>query len=275
MIRKLRTITLVLLLSSLFPFPAIAQQITLDELLPPMSDSQRGSLLSEGQVLHFHPEGVSPELLPATTLSSTVRDRILSGNLNIGIEGLFFTSIEKLPDGFLGMPSSKRLLLLYNILRSVSTLQGLEYYSATRKQMRLLFAKSWVIANPKSKDPLPDPLLTGIPRESRIYMYQKDMSFGSNKTEITYRATAEALAADMVNLTPLRYKGIFKVVNKKDMQIHLIVIPVREGLLLYGAMSARTRDVKSFIDRAQNSFTNRVIALNGWYQEQLIEKFTE
>jgi len=59
------------------------------------------------------------------------------------------------------------------------------------------------------------------------------------------------------------------------MQIHLIVVPVLEGILMYGTISARTRDVKSFINRAQNSFTNRVIALSGWYQKQISEKFAE
>jgi hypothetical protein len=58
------------------------------------------------------------------------------------------------------------------------------------------------------------------------------------------------------------------------MQIHLIVVPVEEGLLLYGTMSAKTLNVKAFHDRARNSFTNRVIALTGWYGTRLDEEFT-
>ena len=58
------------------------------------------------------------------------------------------------------------------------------------------------------------------------------------------------------------------------MQIHLIVVPVEEGLLMYGTISAKTLNVKAFLDRARDSFTNRVIALTGWYRARLDEEFS-
>lgn len=270
---KSRIFIAALLIFVIAVLPAAAQQPALGEVLPALPKADLASLVSKGELLLFHPEGVTPGLLPVTKLTATVEKRIVSGKLNIGIEGLFFTAVEDLPADYLGMPESERNLVMYNILRSVNTLQGLEYYSASREEMRLLFEESWVISDGKSVTPLPDPLVKQIPVEDKIFIHQKDMSFGSNESEMTFRTAAGVFTADIVNLTPVRYKGMIKIVNPGDMQIHLMVIPVREGLLVYGTMSARTRDVKSFIDRARDSFTNRVIALTSWYETRITEEF--
>jgi hypothetical protein len=270
---KPRFVIVALLIFVITVLPAAAQQPALGDVLPALPKADLAALVSKGELLLFHPDGVAPGLLPDTKLTATVEKRIVSGKLNIGIEGLFFTASKDLPDDYSKMPESERDLVMYNILRSVSTLQGLEYYSASREEMRLLFEESWVISDGKSATPVPDPMVKQIPAEDKIFIHQKDMSFGSNESEMTFRTAAGVFAADIVNLTPVRYKGMIKIVNPGDMQIHLMVIPVREGLLVYGTMSARTRDAKSFIDRARDSFTNRVVALTSWYETRITEEF--
>lgn len=270
-----KTITAIAFLALLAALPAAAQQLTLEDVLPSMSAEDRSALVGEGELLRFHGDGMSPGLLPNTELTAGIARKMISGNLNIGIEGLFFTSADSLPSAYKSMPAEERELILYNILRSVSTLEGLEYYSASRDEMRLLFEESWVIADPdNSKEALPDPLVSTIPSEDSLFIHQKDKSFGSNESEMNFLAGSGAFASDVINLTTMRYKGIFKVVDPENMQIHLIVVPVEEGLLMYGTMSAQTRNVKAFLDRAQNSFTNRVIALTEWYGKRLNEEFS-
>ncbi len=270
-----RTHILIALFTILIVLPVAAEQPALNDVLPSMSTEDRSVLISDSELLRFHADGVSPGLLPNTGLTAGIARQMIAGDLNIGIEGLFFTSIDELPTGYRTMPADERDLILYNILRSVSTLQGLEYYSASRDEIRLLFEESWVIADVKKpKDALPDPIVSTIPDEDTILIHQKDKSFGNNQSEMTFCVRSDVFAACIINLTPMRYKGIIRVVNPENMQIHLIVVPVEEGLLMYGTMSARTRDVKSFISRARNSFTNRVIALTGWYRTRLNEEFT-
>lgn len=269
-----KTYTIIAILVLLAALPATAQQLTLEDVLPSISAEDRSSLLAEGELLRFHGEGMSPGLLPNTELTAGIARKLISGDLNIGIEGLFFTSADSLPPGYKSMPAEQRELVLYNILRSVSTLQGLEYYSASRDEMRLLFEESWVISDPdNSKEALPDPLVTTIPSRDSLYIHQKDKSFGSNQSEMNFLAGSGAFASDVINISTMRYKGIFKVVDPENMQVHLIVVPVEEGLLMYGTMSAKTRNVKAFLDRARDSFTNRVVALTGWYRLRLDEEF--
>ena len=248
---------------------------SVNSVLPSLNPADRAALLNEGELLRFHGNGVSPGLLPETSLTAGIARQMITGGMNIGIEGLFFTPVSELPGGYRELTPEERRLTLYNILRSVSTLQGLEYYSASRGEMRLLFEESWAIADiRKPKEALPDPLVSTIPGEDTILIHQKDKSFSNNESSMTFRAGANAFATDIVNLTPMRYKGFIRIADPGNMQIHLIVVPVEEGLLMYGTMSAKTLNVKAFLDRAQNSFTNRVIALTGWYRTRLDEEFS-
>ena len=256
----------------IFPLGA-ADLPLLADVLPPISDTDRDALTNEGSLLLFHGDGVSPNLLPETDLTGRAARQMINGDLNIGIEGLFFTGADDLPAGYIEADAAERRLILYNIMRSVSTLQGLEYYSASREEMRLLFEESWMIDGEKGREALPDPLVSSVPAEDSFYVHQKDKSFGSNTQLMNFRAAGQVIAVDIVNRTPMRYRGLIRVVDPGNMQIHLIAVPVEEGILIYGTMSARTRDVKAFLDRARNSFTNRVIALAGWYGRRMSDEF--
>ena len=254
---------------------AHAEPPSLQDLLPALSSEDTQTLLGDGKLLRFHPDGMSPGLLPNTALTAAAARQLIAGDLNLGIEGLFFTPIEELPEGYASASDKERTLKLYNILRSVSTLTGLEYYSASRGRMRLLFEESWAISDLKTfREPLPDPLVSIIPAADSLYIHQKDKSFATHQSKMTFTARPGAFSAAIVNITPLRYKGLIRVVNPGNMQTHLIVVPGREGLLIYGAMSARTRNVKLFLDRAQASFTNRIAALADWYTARLAKEFS-
>ncbi len=247
---------------------------SLNNVLPSISPADRSVLMNDGELLRFHGDGVSPGLLPNNSLTAGIARKMIAGDLNIGIEGLFFTPFDELPKKYREMTPDNRKLTLYNILRSVSTLQGLEYYSASREEMRLLFEESWTIADlKKPKEALPDSIVSTIPAEDTILIHQKDKSFSKNQSSMTFHAGPNAFAAEIINLTPMRYKGLIRIADPGNMQIHLMVIPVEEGLLMYGTMSAKTLSVKAFLERAEDSFTNRVIALTGWYRTRLDEEF--
>ncbi|MCG8454400.1 MAG: hypothetical protein MI717_14605 [Spirochaetales bacterium] len=252
---------------------SFAELPQLESLIPSLSSEDKNTLQGEHSLLRFHGEGMSPNLIPETSLAAPVVRSMFAGNLNIGIEGLFFYPTESLPQSYTSMNPQERELTLYNILRSVSTLQGLEYYSASRGEMRLLFEESWAIANEKDITAQPNPLVSTIPPSDEIFIYQKDKSFGKNRYTMGFEARPDAMAIEINNLTPLRYAGFIKVVDSQAMQIHLIVVPTQEGLLLYGAMAARTANIKAFRDKARSSFTNRVIAITEWYRQRLGEEF--
>ena len=91
----------VVLLAALFALPAAADEPSalpaMDEVMPFISTDDIATLAADGQVLRFHENEVSPVLLPETSLTSDVVRQIVQGDLNIGIEGLFFTPAETCP----------------------------------------------------------------------------------------------------------------------------------------------------------------------------------
>jgi len=251
-------------------------QATLDEALIFLSPDERRSLIEIGELLQFHPSQMDTQLLPDTPLSASIGKQMGEADLNIGIEMLRFMCNSWFPSAYRNAPINERQLTLYNILRSISTLQGLTYYSASRDEFRTLFEESWAIASlRKSREALPDPIVDDIIPLDTILIHQKDKSFGNNQSKVTYRVVGRDMSIAIENLTPMRYKGLVRVVNPGNMQIRIIVIPVQEGLLVYGAMAAETLNVKSFLKRAQSSFTNRIIAITQWYLSRINEEFQE
>ena len=250
------------------------EEVTLDEALMFLSPARRESLVKIRELRLFHPTQMDTQLLPSTPLPASARKQIAEVGLNIGIEVLYFMPNSRLPSAYHDVSINERQLILYNILRSISTLQGLTYYSASRDEIRLLFEESWAIASPKKfRKALPDPIVDDIIPLDTILIHQKDKSFGNNQSEVTYRAVGRDMSIAIENLTPMRYKGLIRIVNPGNMQIRIIVVPVQEGLLIYGAMAAKTLNVKSFLKRAESSFTNRTIALTRWYLNRINEEF--
>jgi len=247
---------------------------TLNEALVFLSPANRESLVEIGELRQFHPTRMDTQLIPSTPLSASIEKRISEVDLNIGIEVLYFMPNSRLPSAYHNTSINERQLTLYNILRSVSTLQGLTYYSASRGENRLLFEESWVIGSLSEPGmAIPDPIVKSIAPLHTILIHQKDKSFGKNRSKVTYRSVGRDMSIAIENLTPMRYKGLIRVVNPGKMQIFIIVVPVQEGLLIYGVIAAKTLNVRAFLKRARSSFTNRIIALTRWYLNRITEEF--
>lgn len=247
---------------------------TLDEALILLSSANRENLVELGELRQFHPTRMDAQLLPSTPLSASIERQVAEAGLNIGIEVLRFVSNSRLPSAYHSASIDERQLNLYNILRSVSTLQGLTYYSASRGETRLLFEESWAIGSlSKPKIALPDPIVEKIVPLDTILIHQRDKSFGSNRSKVAYRSVGRDMSIAIENITPMRYKGLIRVVNPGKMHIRIIIVPVQEGLLIYGNMAAKTLNVRAFLKRAESSFTNRIISLTRWYLNRITEEF--
>jgi len=243
---------------------AQSQLLSFDEITSFLSSDQRNELLSRGELTEFHFDNFVPYLLPPLKMEKELRSMVSEEELNMGIEGLFLyrdfdaDAFRKNPDG--------TLLELYNALRSVSTLEGTEYYSASREEMRTLFEESWRIPDlESSRKKLEDSHVTAIPVRDQFFIHQKDKSFGKHESEMTFEYTAPVIWSVIINQTPMFYKGILKAISPQQLQIHLVVIPTDKGLLFYGISAADTINVKAFREKANNSFYNRVKALYAWY----------
>ena len=148
--------------------PAQSDILSFDRMTSFLTKEQKSDLIHKGELTEFHFSSFDPLLLPQTGMSEDIRTMVMDGELNMGIEGLFLfkefdiESYNKDPE--------KTKLALYNTLRSVSTLEGTEYFSASRDEMRTLFVESWMIKDLDSeKEKLSDPVVTTIPGRDSFF----------------------------------------------------------------------------------------------------------
>lgn len=215
---------------------------------------------SEGGALH----------LPAVSLSEDLLDASLAIDYSVGVETLYLIPWDKVSPGLTSLSENEFRLRIYNILRSVSNLEGIEYYSASRERMRTLFAECWAIDNPDDRTRIPDPLVTAVPAEDTVYIHQKDLTFGKNLSRVEYQHENGNFRMGIVNLTTMTYM-LFPIVGKENMSMQILVIPGREGILFYGLNTVKVLDLPIFYKKMESSFTNRMIALYNWFLDELEE----
>jgi len=153
---------------------------------------------------------------------------------------------------------------LFNKMTAISTLTGIEYFSASRNAMRTFYEYSSVIDSPSSKKPLSDPVFEQLPAQYTLYARQKDLTFGDNIYLYEYTAVKDALFFIQENMTSLSY-GIIPAVGKNKLKSVLAVIDCGDSLLIYAVSLAKAASVPGMTDRIGNSFRNRADAVYKWF----------
>jgi hypothetical protein len=147
---------------------------------------------------------------------------------------------------------------------ALSSLTGIQYYSASRKTMRTFYEYSRVIDGPETKRVLDDPRHAQTPAEQTIYARQKDLSFGDNIYEYKYYANPDSLLFIQQNLTAMSY-GIIPAVGKNKLRSLVAVIDAGDYLLIYAASMVKAASIPGMGERIGNSFSNRAAAVLKWF----------
>jgi hypothetical protein len=169
------------------------------------------------------------------------------------------------------LDSEDARLMQYNILRAVSTMEGIQYYSVTRDRMRTLFAESYAVDAPDTQKRIPDPLVDRIPAYSKRYMFQKDLTFGENLYEAEYIALKEGFVLKSRNLTEMKYYFLPMVKPQESLTV-IMVLPQGQRILFYAVMAAHTPTFFGLERSREESFYNRLNALYQWFVRELTRK---
>lgn len=228
-------------------------------LLPGLSEEELSTLIETGELTESTRGETSARMAPA--FGSTVLSQLTDLAPRVGVEVLFLVP-SPLDAGVL-------TLVAYETLQSMNTMEGIEYFSASRGHMRTLFYQSFVIDNPDDRNRLADPVPSFIPREETLYVFQEDSSFGKNVLELQFETTSDAVLLSMQNLTRMLYAGFIPAVAPRGLQLHLVIRPVGDHLLFYGNFGADALTLFGVERRVQTSFYNRLVALYQWYVREL------
>ncbi|MFP4329397.1 MAG: DUF6675 family protein [Alkalispirochaetaceae bacterium] len=216
----------------------------------------------------FYTDEPTFTLAPDTRFTPRIVAEVEELDPKLGIEARF---VVPLPQRVLEDPDFE--LRLYNILRSVSTMEGIQYYSASRDRMRTFYHESYAVSSPEAGDRLEDPLVSRVPDESRIHVFQRDSSFGRNVQQIDYLYHEDNVLLRMENLTTMFYNRVIPLVGEGNLRTYLVVEPVDRGVVFYGHLAVRVGALFGMEERAQASFYNRIKALYDWFEIRLEEEF--
>lgn len=246
---------------ALIPLPLWAAPLhaaNLQSVVPGLTDAEAQTLAKTGKVTRFLEAKDHPRLVPTSSLTSNVERAFKTVHQTIGVEALF---IMKPGSG----PHEQRMLRWYNVLRSISTMKGIKYYSDTHGRVRVLFRDAYVIDNPRDRKRLPDQLVSSIPANSSLTILQDDSTFGKAIFHLHYHGGQDAISMSMVNLNTF-FLWFLPVIGRQHMILQLVLMPYEGQLLFYGGVEVKTMSLFGLQNATRHSFVNRIEALHTWFQ---------
>ncbi len=228
-------------------------------LFPLLDDSERNVLQSKGEFSRF----VSGEgdfiLIPGAELQAEIAADLRSIDYTIGVE------VVNIIPGAFGDLSTVDLI---NMLLELSSLEGLEYFSASKDKMRTLFVQSYAVDSEADRTRIDDPIIDTLPANGRVTIFQEDKVFGKNVSVIDFEADSSTIHMITMNLTTFSY-GFVPIILPERLRLHILLQKTDDYIIYYGNFAARALRINLFKDRIHNSFYNRLVALYGWFQSKL------
>ncbi|MDR2078386.1 MAG: hypothetical protein LBP74_01530 [Treponema sp.] len=247
---------------------AVLSAVSLEELAGP---DRAALLLTRGSLSAVQQKDPRPSLVPLYPAVRSLIDAVI-GELDpsVFVESLYLYKKPAFasPAGW----SETERTALYNEILALSTLAGVQYFSASRGSMRTFYETSSVIDGPGTKRPVGDPRYAFPPAETTIYARQKDLSFGDNIYRYAYYARPDSLVFMQENLTTMNY-GIIPVVGKNKLRSVVAVIDAGEHLLIYAASMVKSVSIPGMSQRVSASFSTRADAIMGWFSSRADRAF--
>jgi hypothetical protein len=207
-----------------------------------------------------------PRLIPQQRILLSLVDSIRSDlDPSVMVETLFV--YEKPMNANKGAWSEEEAARLYNGILALSTLAGLQYYSASRGAMRTFYETSSVIDGQSTKKPIPDPVYSRPPARLTIHARQKDSTFGDNIYQYDFYSEPGSFIFVQQNLTSMSY-GIIPAIGKNKLWSVASVIDAGNFLLVYIASMSKAASIPGMKERIGNSFANRSEAIFNWFSNQ-------
>jgi len=236
-----------------------------NSLIPGFGIEESAELYNQRKVSRFYFDGPYTEYLPSSPFSGVISEDLENIGPNIGVETIYLLHAPGLA------PAEDDIHTIYNVLRRVSSLKGIEYYSASRERMRTFFKEFYAIDNPEDRNRIPDPVTRDVPSESSVFAFQEDLTFGKSLSHILYRAGGPWITITISNLSVLRYM-LIPLIRENNMQMHIVIRVMEDYVLFYGNCAVRTYDLFGLVEKKKESFSNRIEAMFRWFSSEFEKK---
>lgn len=211
--------------------------------------------------LNYIEESADVSLLPDFEGSADLRSKLKDFDPS-GVVELLYTM--PLPD----TKGQDMMLYILQHVAKISTMEGIEYYSGSRKAMYPYLEKNYVVATRRGTKKVDDPVFHTLPDEPvNLYVFQDDTTFSKAWYDVSYEVTGDAIHLSLTNTSVIRYK-MFPVMREGRLKIDLIVIPRENDLLFYGSAAFKIGSTFGIDLKLDKSFDHRMSALQVWFSNQ-------
>ncbi|MBQ9538610.1 MAG: hypothetical protein IJU95_05015 [Treponema sp.] len=241
-----------------------------------LSPKDYARLTKDGRIelLSFLEEGASLSLSPSTPLSKKVAGSWPKDmdKPNFYAEELY---IAKKSD--FARPNLATIEYAGKVLRSFSTLQGIQYYSHRRGKMATLYEEAYTVV--PETDPVtgrvkkvgekkgPDEL-AGSADGKVLYAMMDDSSLGRTVYKVSYMEREDEIWASFVNESPLKL-GPVKAFAPGKLRMDFVVMDCGDYIMAYLTTRASVPALGILDRKIRESFSTRLAAVYKWFTERL------
>ncbi len=153
------------------------------------------------------------------------------------------------------------------ILRSVSKMEGMQYYSNGEKKWTTLYKDAYCISGPKEKDRIEDNI-AGNANGLVQYCLLNDNSLGKTNYKVSYFQTENEISMRLENTTAVSY-GPIKAVKPENLHINLVMTICDDYVVIYMNVKANFLSLGFLEKRMQRSLLARLDAIFNWFSEEI------
>lgn len=225
-------------------------------------------LVKDGSIKIFHEQtDMSMALIPSSSYKSKVlNERIKKTGKPFLFESLFLLKKDDLRKTSNSNDADLNIDDVSRVLRSISTMQGITYYSNSKKRDRILYDKAYTISGPESKTAIADKN-TGNADGKVLYCLLNDASFGITRYKLNYSQKSNEILTTFTT-TDAFGLGPITGIEPGDLKINILVIDCGDSFVLYLAPDANVKNIAGIDKKVNESLVARMDSIYKWFIKQ-------
>lgn len=265
---------IVLVLVFCFSVFAVFAVESLASVIPNASQGQLSKFLS-GEMVETSTLG-DGDMSNVSPTASVFEDAVANAKTATSGFSENLTVLLPYPKAWEGLSQEEIQVALLNLMRSVSTQEGITYIShRAGDKPKVLFDRSWYLSDPSDwNSKIDDPVVSELPSSIESYCYQKDSTFGGNIYKHDFTIDENEIFLSLNNVTALKFMG-FTCVKEGQLHMYLDTYLTKEGILLNAMAKIVDRDpqvrVLFITVDLPSAFLRRVTALKEWMEARLLQ----
>ena len=213
------------------------------------------------QKSYYKQGNVKLQLVPDTSYAEKATQRWTdSEEPAFVIENLYMLPKSKIGTG---NPQKTTIQYASKVIRSISRMEGMQYYSSTHKKYMTLYKNAYSIKGPEDRTKVADDT-AGSADGKVLYSMLDDASFGKTNYRLEYNQTETEVAAFFSNTTPM-YVGPVKAIENDNLKISMVIIDCGDNMMVYMLIQAKFPALSMLENMMYDSFSSRLDAIYKWF----------